>query len=169
MTPAAIDQYYRRSGSVYEAVATLPQPTISAIAGYCLGGGLELALATDIRVADPTAVFGFPETSLGILPSSGGISRSIRMIGMGRARDLVLRGHRIDAKKAENWGLITETTEMADQLNQAMAIAQSLATTAPFALTITKQVLDANADASHRSGLFIEQLAYSLLNNNTTA
>ncbi|MDV6271172.1 enoyl-CoA hydratase/isomerase family protein [Rhodococcus globerulus] len=168
MTPDAIDQYYRRSGSVYEAVATLPQPTISAIAGYCLGGGLELALATDIRVADPTAVFGFPETSHGILPSSGGISRSIRMIGMGRARDLVLRGHRIDAKKAENWGLITETTEMADQLNQAMVIAQSLAMTAPFALNITKRVLDANADASHRSGLFIEQLAYSLLNNSST-
>ncbi|HTI27829.1 MAG TPA: enoyl-CoA hydratase/isomerase family protein, partial [Kutzneria sp.] len=69
MTPEAIAEYYRSSGAVYEAVAALPQPTVAAIAGYCLGGGFELALAADLRVADETAVFGLPEVGLGILPS----------------------------------------------------------------------------------------------------
>jgi enoyl-CoA hydratase/carnithine racemase len=67
--------YYRETGDVYERVAALPQPTASAIAGYCLGAGLELALATDFRIADETAVFGFPEVGIGILPSSGGTHR----------------------------------------------------------------------------------------------
>ena len=76
--PEAIARYYRESGGVYERIAALPQPTISAIHGYCLGGGLELALATDFRVADETAVFGFPEVAIGILPSSGGTVRAAR-------------------------------------------------------------------------------------------
>ena len=84
--PEAIARYYRESGGVYERVAALPQPTISAIHGYCLGGGLELALATDFRVADETAVFGFPEVAIGILPSSGGTVRATRLLGPAGAR-----------------------------------------------------------------------------------
>ncbi|MEB4616541.1 enoyl-CoA hydratase/isomerase family protein, partial [Leucobacter sp. M11] len=72
MTPAAIAEYYRASGRVYAEVAALPQPTVAAISGYCLGGGLELALACDSRIAADTARLGFPEIALGILPSSGG-------------------------------------------------------------------------------------------------
>ena len=75
MTSQDIVDYYHGSGSVYEAFAGLPQPTVAAITGYCLGGGLELALAADIRIADPAAVFGFPEIVIGILPSSGGVTR----------------------------------------------------------------------------------------------
>ena len=71
-SPEDVMAYYRDTGRVYERVAALELPTLSAISGYCLGGGLELALATDFRIADPSAVFGFPEVGLGILPSSGG-------------------------------------------------------------------------------------------------
>ena len=105
-TAQSIVDYYRGSGSVYEVFATLPQPTIAAITGYCLGGGLELALAADIRIADPAAVFGFPEIGIGILPSSGGLTRIGRAVGVGRARDLVLRGRRFDADQAQRWGVI---------------------------------------------------------------
>jgi len=87
-TPEAVIAYYRDAGNVYERVAALPQPTLSAIHGYCLGGGLELALATDFRIADETAVFGFPEVSLGIIPSSGGTHRLVRLVGPGRAKEL---------------------------------------------------------------------------------
>ena len=101
MTTRDIINYYDGSGSVYEVFAGLPQPTVAAITGFCLGGGLELALAADIRIADPAAVFGFPEIDIGILPSSGGLTRIGRAVGAGRARDLVLRGRRFDARQAE--------------------------------------------------------------------
>jgi enoyl-CoA hydratase/carnithine racemase len=103
MTTQDIVDYYRGSGSVYEEFAALPQPTVAAITGYCLGGGLELALAADIRIADPAAIFGLPEIGIGILPSSGGLTWIVRAVGSGRARDLVLRGRRFDARQAERW------------------------------------------------------------------
>ena len=77
-SPGGIDAYYRDTGDVYERIAALPQPTFSAISGWCLGAGFELALATDFRIADETAVFGLPEVELGIVPSSGGTYRLVR-------------------------------------------------------------------------------------------
>jgi enoyl-CoA hydratase/carnithine racemase len=85
MTTCDIIEYFDGSGSVYEGFAGLAQPTVAAITGYCLGGGLELALTADIRIADPAAVFGFPEIDIGILPSSGGLTRIGRVVGAGRA------------------------------------------------------------------------------------
>jgi enoyl-CoA hydratase/isomerase-like protein len=89
-TPDAILAYYRATGTVYERVAEMPQPTIAAIHGYCLGGGLELAMACDLRVAGRSAVFGLPEIELGILPSSGGTLRLVRALGAARTTELVL-------------------------------------------------------------------------------
>jgi enoyl-CoA hydratase/carnithine racemase len=106
---------------VYELFAGLPQPTVAAITGYCLGGGLEFALAADIRIADSATVFGFPEIDIGILPSSGGLTRIGRAVVAARARDLVLRGRRFGVEEAERWGL---------------------------ALRITKRVLDAPKEAA---------------------
>lgn len=167
MTPQAIADYYRASGSVYEVFAALRQPTIAAITGYCLGGGLELALAADIRIADPAAVFGFPEIGIGILPSSGGVTRITRIAGAGRARDLVLRGRRFDTRQAEQWGIITEITAPGEHVKQATAIARELAEHQPLAMSITKQVLDVSLDAPREAALLLEQLAYSVLNNAT--
>ncbi|MFE5117595.1 enoyl-CoA hydratase/isomerase family protein [Arthrobacter koreensis] len=165
MTPHAIADYYQSSGKVYETLASLPQPTISAITGYCLGGGLELALATDIRVADPAAEFGFPEIGIGILPSSGGLTRAVRTVGTGRARDLILRGRRFNHLLAEQWGIVTETAAPGEHLELALDIAQEIAQYSPLALSITKQVLDVSTDAPHHAALLLEQLAYSTLNN----
>jgi enoyl-CoA hydratase/carnithine racemase len=167
MTPQAIADYYRASGSVYEVFAALRQPTIAAITGYCLGGGLELSLAADIRIADPAAVFGFPEIGIGILPSSGGVTRMTRIAGVGRTRDLVLRGKRFDARQAEQWGIITEITAPGEHLKQATAIARELAEHEPLAMSITKQVLEVSLDAPREAALLLEQLAYSVLNNAT--
>ena len=165
MTPQAIADYYRASGSVYEVLAALPQPTIAAITGYCLGGGLELALAADIRIADPAAVFGFPEIGIGILPSSGGVTRIARIVGAGRARDLVLRGKRFDARQAEQWGIVTEIAAPGEHVKHATAVAHELAEHSPLALSITKRVLDVSLDAPRDAALLLEQLAYSILNN----
>lgn len=165
MTPHAIADYYRGSGSVYEVFAGLPQPTIAAITGYCLGGGLELSLAADIRIADPAAVFGFPEIGIGILPSSGGVTRMVRTVGAGRTRDLVLRGRRFDAGQAEMWGIVSEVTAPGEHVKKAIAIARELAERPPLALRITKQVLDVSLDAPTQAALLLEQLAYAVLNN----
>ena len=164
MTPAAIADYYRASGAVYEVLADLAVPTVAAVAGYCLGGGLELALAADFRVADPTADFGFPEVALGILPSSGGVARLVRSIGPDRARDLVLRGRRFDPVVAERWGLITEIAPAGEHLSRALAIAKELAALPTLAVSLTNRVIDAAAESSHRTALLLEQLAYAALN-----
>jgi len=164
MTTQDIVEYYRGSGSVYEEFAALPQPTIVAITGYCLGGGLEFALAADLRVADPVAIFGFPEIDIGILPSPGGVTRIVRAVGSGRARDLVLRGRRLDARQAERWGIVTEIAAAGEHLSHAIAIAHSLAQRSPLALRLTKQVLDVSLDAPREAALLLEQLAYAVLN-----
>jgi enoyl-CoA hydratase/carnithine racemase len=158
-TPEAVAAYYRDTGNVYERVAALPQPTISAISGYCLGGGLELALTTDFRVADATAVFGFPEVSLGILPSSGGTHRLVRLLGPGRAKELALLGGRFDAQRALEIGLVTEI----GGFERAMEIAHSLAALPPLAVSLTKQAIDAMPETSREAGILIERLAYGML------
>jgi enoyl-CoA hydratase/carnithine racemase len=164
MTPAAIAAYYRGSGAVHEEFAALPQPTVAAIAGYCLGGGLELALAADLRVADDTAMFGLPEVGLGILPSSGGITRLVRAIGPARTRDLVLRGRRFGPGEAHAWGLLTEVTPPGSHLSRALEIAGELAGQPPLAVEVAKQVIGAATDAPREAALLLERLAYAALN-----
>jgi enoyl-CoA hydratase/carnithine racemase len=168
LEPRDIVAYYRGSGSVYEVFAGLPQPTVVAVAGYCLGGGLELSLAADIRVADESAVFGFPEVTIGILPSSGGITRATRLLGYGRTADLVLRGRRFTAQEALQWGVLTELASPGRHLEIAMGIAEELAAHDPLVLSVTKQVLQASGDTTQSASLLLEQLAYAVLNRTST-
>ncbi|MEV6791148.1 enoyl-CoA hydratase/isomerase family protein [Streptomyces sp. NPDC051320] len=164
MTPEAIAEYYRTSGAVYEAFAALPQPTVAAIAGHCLGGGLELALAADIRVADPSASFALPEVGIGILPSSGGITRLVRCIGPARTRDLVLRGRRMPAAEAHTWGVLSEVCDPGRHVDRALEIGCGLAAQPPLAVSVAKQVIAAATDAPREASLLLEQLAYAALN-----
>jgi enoyl-CoA hydratase/carnithine racemase len=162
-SPAAILAYYRATGGVYEAVAALAQPTFSAIHGYCLGGGLELALATDFRIADTTAVFGFPEVALGILPSSGGTHRVARLLGAAKAKELILLRDRLSADEALAAGLITEVVPAGTALERAVKLAHKLAALPPTAVAVTKSAIDAAADAPRDAAVLIERLAYGLL------
>jgi enoyl-CoA hydratase/carnithine racemase len=159
----AVLRYYRETGAVYEQVAALPQPTIAAIHGYCLGGGLELALATDFRIADETAVFGFPEVGLGILPSSGGTTRAAKLLGPARAKELILLGGRRSAEEALSIGLITEAVPEGRALERAVELGRSLAELSPVAVAVIKQAIDAAPEASREASLLIERLAYGLL------
>jgi enoyl-CoA hydratase/carnithine racemase len=162
-TPEEVMAYYRATGDVYEQVAALPQPTVSAIHGYCLGGGLELALATDLRVADESAVFGFPEIGLGILPSSGGTVRATRLLGPGTAKQLILLGERIDAARAAGLGLVSEVVDAGGALARALELAGALAAQPRLAVSLTKQAIDVAAESSRQAGVLIERLAYGLL------
>lgn len=163
LDPASILAYYRDSGDVYERVSALPQPTVSAIAGYCLGAGFELALATDFRLADRTAVFGLPEVALGIVPSSGGMHRLVRLLGAARAKELVLLGDRFDADEACARGLVTEVVPEGAALGRALELADRLSAQPRLAVTLAKQAIDRMPEASREAGLALERLAYGLL------
>jgi enoyl-CoA hydratase/carnithine racemase len=162
-TPEAILAYYRETGAIYEEIAALPQPTICAIHGYCLGGGLELALATDFRIADETAVFGFPEVGLGILPSSGGTHRAVRLVGPARAKELILLRERVSAVDALTVGLVTEVVASGQARTRSVELARQLAALPPTAVAVIKQAIDASADSSRDAALLIERLAYAAL------
>ena len=159
--PAAIVGYYHDTGDFAERVADLPQPTLSAISGYCLGGGLELALATDFRIAHPDAVFGLPEAEIGIVPSSGGTHRLVRLLGPARAKELILLRARIDAGEAARLGLITEIAD--GPLERSIQLAERLAGLPPLAVQLNKEIVDRMAEGPRGSDLALERLAYGLL------
>lgn len=162
-TPEEIIASYRSTGDFAERVADLPQPTFSAISGYCIGGGLELALATDFRIAEPSAEFRFPEVALGILPSWGGTQRAVRLLGPARAKEVILLRERVDAPAALALGLVTEVVGAGHALERALELAQRLSTLPPLAVSVTRQVIDALPETSRAAGLGLERLAYGLL------
>jgi enoyl-CoA hydratase/carnithine racemase len=167
--PVSIASYYAGTGDVYERIAALPMPTISAIHGWCLGGGLELALATDFRIADATATFGFPEVDLGILPSSGGTHRLVRLVGPGRAKELMLLRRRFDAAEAHAYGLITEVVPEGKALERALECAVELAALPSLAVETTKRAADLMPESSREAGMLIERLAYAALSQTDEA
>jgi enoyl-CoA hydratase/carnithine racemase len=161
--PASIAAYYASSGDVYERIAALPMPTIAAIHGWCLGGGLELALAVDFRIADESATFGLPEVGLGIIPSSGGTHRLVRILGPARAKELMLLGRRYDAEEARSLGLVTEVVPVGHALERALVLARELAALPPLAVQTAKRAADVMPEASREAGMLIERLAYAAL------
>ena len=162
-SPEDVLRYYHETGGVYEELAALPQPTIAAIHGYCLGGALELALALDFRIADETAVFGFPEVSLGILASSGGLHRVTRLLGPARAKELFLLAERFGAEEARAAGVVTEVVPAGQALERALEVAARLAALPRDAVAVTKQAIDATAASPREAALLIERLAYAAL------
>lgn len=149
--------------TVFETLAEFPQPTVAEIDGLCLGAGLELALACDIRLATERSSFGQPEIRLGFVPGGGGISRLQRLVGPGRAKELVFRGHRIDAETAARWGLVNRAVP-ADEFDDAVDdVVVDIAGGPPVGLRAAKRVFDSGADASLSAGLLLESQAFGLL------
>jgi enoyl-CoA hydratase/carnithine racemase len=163
-SPGGIDAYYRDTGDVYERIAALPQVTFSAIEGWCLGAGLELALATDFRIASETAELGLPEVALGIVPSSGGTYRLVRALGPARAKEILILRKTISAPEAEELGLVTEGNEAeGGALPRALQLAREVAELPPLAVAAAKQAANAIAESSREAGIMLERLAYAAL------
>jgi 2-oxoglutaroyl-CoA hydrolase len=140
-----------------------PKPVIAKLRGYCLGVGLELALACDFRVAAEDAQLGLPEVGLGMIPGSGGTQRLARLAGLGRAKDVVMRRRRITAEEALAWGLVSEVVP-AGELDAAVdRVISDLDQISPLALRMAKRVLNHVYDAPLAIGLELEGLAYGLL------
>jgi 2-oxoglutaroyl-CoA hydrolase len=140
-----------------------PKPVIAKLGGYALGIGLELALACDFRVAADDVELGLPEIRLGMIPGSGGTQRLARLIGLGRAKDVIMRGRRIAADEALALGLVTEVVP-AGELDAAVArLVDELSALSPLALAVAKRVLNHADNAPLHVGLELEGLAYGLL------
>jgi enoyl-CoA hydratase len=150
------------ASSLCSAVERFPRPTIAAINGYALGGGCELALACDLRIASETAKFGQPELGLGIIPAAGGTQRLPRVVGMGWAKHLVLTGEIIDAKQALAIGLVTAIAPAGQLALRARELAKKVLRQGPLAARLAKLALNASARVDLDSGLLIETLAQAI-------
>jgi 2-oxoglutaroyl-CoA hydrolase len=140
-----------------------PKPVIARLRGYCLGVGLELALACDFRVAADDVQLGLPEVGLGMIPGSGGTQRLARLAGLGRAKDVVMRRRRIDATDALAWGLVSEVVPPGELDAAVERVIAELEQVSPLALRMAKRVLNHVYDAPLSIGLELEGLAYGLL------
>lgn len=142
-TPADAHYLITCGYEVYNRVEAMKIPVVAAINGYCLGGGLELAMCCDIRICSANAKFALPEINLGIIPGWGGTIRLPRIIGEGRAKDMIYRGKRIDSQTALNYGLVTEVYDDVAALRAAAeALAVELASKAPLTMEIDKKMIN---------------------------
>lgn len=149
---------------IYEAVATLPMPVVARITGYALGGGCELAMACDIRIAHEEATLGLPEITLGIFPGGGGTQRLPRLVGEGQAMRLILTGERIDALEADEIGLVDEYYGDLDALDERTSeLAVGFAEKSTLALITAKKAIRASSQLSLDDGIEYEAELFATL------
>jgi enoyl-CoA hydratase len=157
MEAREISQHGQRTFSIVE---NLPKPVIAAVNGYALGGGLELAMACDIRIASTKAKMGQPEVKIGTVPGFAGTQRLPRLVGFGRAKEMLMVGEPIDAETALSWGLVNRIVEPEALLNEAKAVAAQIARNGPAAVGLVKACVnkgtstDVDAGGTHESEAF---------------
>ena len=147
-----------RSGqAAFDAIESLPKPVIAAVNGYALGGGCELAMACDFRIASAKARFGQPEVTLGLIPGYGGTQRLARLVGKGMAKKLILTGEVIDAQEALRIGLVEKVVQPEELAKEAEGLASKLADLAPVALRLAKHAIDKGFDMELREAQELEK------------
>ena len=137
-----------------------PKPWIAAVNGLALGGGFELALACDLRVLDPAAQVGLTETKIGVIPGGGGTVRLSRVVGIGRAKDLILTARRVDAQEALELGIANRISAAGDSVSAALALAGEIAANAPVAVAAAKASIDETSDLPMDAALALERQHY---------
>lgn len=147
---------------LFDEIEGYDKPTIAAVNGFALGGGCELAMACDLRIAAEGARFGLPETVLGILPGAGGTQRLSRLVGLGNAMDLVMTGRVVSAEEALRMGLVSRVVPDAELLATACEVAAQVVARGPLATRLARTVVRAGADTDQRTGQLIERLAQAL-------
>jgi enoyl-CoA hydratase/carnithine racemase len=160
LTPDDVQAFLSSLRRVFDGIEQLPKPVIAAINGVALGGGLELALAADIRLAADSAVMGLTETRLAIIPGGGGTQRLPRLIGRGRAKELIFTGRRIHADEALSMGLVNRVFTQDRLLAETLKMAAEIAQAGPIAVRQAKFAIDAGLESGLQTGLAIEAQAY---------
>lgn len=162
LTPAEGEALTLRGQEVFTKLSHLKQPVIAAIDGFALGGGLELALACDIRIASASSTFGLPEVKLGIIPGYGGTQRLSRLIGLGKAMQILFSGDFVAAPEAYRIGLIEEMTE-GNVLEEAKKLAATISSRGPIAVQTAKKVMLQGIDMSLEDGLTLEAKQFGVI------
>ena len=155
-----------RSGglqSAFTAVARIPKPVVAAVTGYALGGGCELALCADIRIAGEGATFGQPEILLGIIPGAGGTQRLTRLVGPAKAKDIIFSGRFVEAEEAQSIGLADKVVPDDRVYDEALAWARQFSTAAALALRGAKESVDRGLEVDLDTGLEIERVQFAAL------
>ena len=147
----------RRGHEVYDQISAFPWPVIAGIAGLCLGGGMELALACDLRIASDNARFGQPEVNLGIIPGWGGTQRLPRLVGTGFARELIFTGRIISAEEALGIGLVNQVVPQEALRNTCMDLAKTILSKAPLAMKMAKRAINQGILVPLEEGLRLEE------------
>jgi methylglutaconyl-CoA hydratase len=161
MSPSEAAAFVQSIRTAFCELADLPAPTIAAIEGGAFGGGLELALAADLRVAGPEARMGLVETALAIIPGAGGTQRLPRLIGASRAKELIFTARRIGAEEAGRLGLVDRVVAAGEAFPGALALAREILPNGPVALRLAKQAVDRGVELDLASGLAFEQVCYA--------
>ncbi|MDZ5473894.1 enoyl-CoA hydratase-related protein [Bacillus sp. 31A1R] len=149
--------------ATYRKIEEYDKPTIAAINGYALGGGLELALACDIRIASFNAKVGLPEVGLGIMPGAGGTQRLTRVIGKGKAMELILTGDLLTAEEAERFCLVSRAVPSDELLATAKEYARKISLKGPLSLRLAKAAVNKGADIEMETALYLEKLSQTIL------
>ncbi|ABV36087.1 enoyl-CoA hydratase/isomerase [Shewanella sediminis HAW-EB3] len=144
-------------GEAFEALSQFRGVSIAAINGYAMGGGLEVALACDIRIAEVQAVMALPEASVGLLPCAGGTQNLVALVGEGWAKRMILCGERLKADKAESLGLVEEVVETGESLDAAIALAARVANQSPSSVAVCKQLIQAGRTMPRSLALPLER------------
>jgi enoyl-CoA hydratase len=159
---SAIELYYQRRVERWDAIRALWTPLVAAVSGFCLGGGCELAMACDLIVASESAVFGQPETTLGIIPGAGGTQRLTRAVGKALAMDMILSGRRVAAREALAVGLVARVVAREAWLEEAKRVARAIASKGPVATRLAKEAIDRAHETTLGLGLEYERRALYL-------
>jgi len=162
MTMSEVRQYIRAIRDTFTDIENLPMPVICAINGVALGGGLELALACDIRIASPNATLGLTEVTLGIIPGGGGTQRLPRLVGRGQAKEMLLLGLRLTAEEALNVGLINHIAPEGKLMEVALEMAEKIVNNPPIAVQQAKIAINRGLEVDLVHGLEIESEAYEV-------
>ncbi len=160
MDEGAVAGFHKTIRAAFDGFEALPQPVIAAINGVALGGGLELALACDLRIAAEGAELALPEVGLGIIPGAGGTQRLPRVIGAARAKELILTARRVPAAEALAMGLVGQVVPAADLGPAALALAERVARNAPISLRQAKRAIDRGLALPLHDGLDLENRLY---------
>ncbi|MFD2922370.1 enoyl-CoA hydratase/isomerase family protein [Halobacillus naozhouensis] len=150
---------------VYDMIESYDKPTIAMINGYALGGGCELAMACDIRVASTQAKLGLPELNLSIIPGAGGTQRLARLVGKGKALEMILTGKLIDAREAVQFGLVAEAVEPDELPAKVEEVAGKILAKGPLAVKLAKLSVHMGTETDMKTGLMLEKLSQAILFN----
>lgn len=150
----------KKISDVFDSIADLPQPTIAAVNGYALGGGFELAISCDFRIASENAVLGLTETSMGIIPGAGGTQRLPRLIGPSRAMEMILMAKKLTAKEAYNYGILNKVVVESELMKECKDFANEILKNAPIAVRMAKFAIRNGLNTDIKTGLQIERNAY---------